>query len=394
MHDGLSTLYGSPPSRSSLDGQQCASAARCVVAVAVCLFSGSAAAQGAMIYGIMDVGFEYSDMGTAQRARVISGGLSGSRLGYHAWEDVGRGWTAEFRLESGIRLDTGILAQGGRMFGRESSVGISHASLGTLKLGRLPTPYWSTQDEVDAFRRGLNGAPGALSRSGSVAREPLPLLVTARADNAVDYTSPTWRGFSLDALVAAGESNTVVGATRSLGLRFEHGPWVLVSAWGEQESGQPGDGPLKALVTGVRYDFGPGELIVGYTDERNFCSACVGRQAQVAGVAEGGASSFKLANIGMRLPLGRFLLIAQYTRITDHSDYAVPLGERDANYAAVGLEYRLSPRTTLYGGLGTVDNRNGSKYVLGTGSVQQPPDFVAAEDARVTTMSMGVRHSF
>lgn len=369
-------------------------AARRLAAGALFLSSCAAWAQSTTIYGILDVGVDFSNMGTAHRARVISGGLSGSRLGFFSSQDLGGGLSAEFRLESGMRLDTGILAQGGRMFGREASVGLSQVEMGTIKLGRLPTPYWSTQDEVDAFRRGLNGAAGAVSRSGAAARQLLPMLVTGRADNAIDYTSPNWRGFSLDALVAAGESSTAVGNTRSLGLRHSAGSLVLVAAWAEQKAAESSEGRLRALVVGGRYDFGPAELILGYTDERNTCQTCVGRQARVAGVADGATSAFRMANVGLRIPLGRTLLIGQYTRVIDRSEYALPTGSRDADYAAVGLEYRLSHRTTLYGGVGTIDNSNGSSYVLGTGSVQQLPDFLPSEDARVTTFSLGVRHSF
>ena len=109
---------------------------------------------------------------------------------------------------------------------------------------------------------------------------------------------------------------------------------------------------------------------------------------------DGGASAFRLANVGVRMPFGRTTVIAQAVRIADRSDYAAPAGNRDANLFALGAEYALSKRTTLYGSLGTVGNRNDSRYALGTGSVQQPPGAVERGDARSKTASLGLRHVF
>ena len=55
---------------------------------------------------------------------------------------------------------------------------------------------------------------------------------------------------------------------------------------------------------------------------------------------------------------------------------------------------RGAPFTVLYGALGTVNNRNGSQYALGSGTAQQPAGYVAAGNPRSTTATVGIRHSF
>jgi predicted porin len=80
--------------------------------------------------------------------------------------------------------------------------------------------------------------------------------------------------------------------------------------------------------------------------------------------------------------------------VQDRSDYLMSPGGRDATWLAIGGEYLLSKRTSLYGSFGTVSNRNGSAYAIGTGAAQQPAGAVAPGDPRAKAMGVGIRHSF
>lgn len=106
------------------------------------------------------------------------------------------------------------------------------------------------------------------------------------------------------------------------------------------------------------------------------------------------ASRFSVSNIGVRLPAGGWTFIGQLARVNDRSSYTANPGSRDATWLAIGAEYAMSKRTTFYSALGTIDNRNGSQYALGSGGVQQRPGSVAAGNPRSTTLSLGVRHLF
>ena len=368
---------------------------RSLLAALACSTATAALAQtNVTLYGIADGAIEFNNAGRGTETRVVSGGLSGSRLGLRGTEDLGAGLSAIFRLESGVNLDDGTVAQGGRMWGREASVGLSHGRWGSLSAGRIPTPYWMVQSAVDAFAWGGAGALVALSRSDTATAQLLPLLINGRSDNALNYTFTGLGGLELRALVSARENSTTIGRSHFLSGRYRAGRLDAVAAWGEQSGAGSGTGAARAWVVGGSYDFGWARLFVGYTDERNRCATCTGPLARVAGVMDGGASAFRLANVGVRMPFGRTTVIAQAVRIADRSDYAAPAGNRDANLFALGAEYALSKRTTLYGSLGTVGNRNDSRYALGTGSVQQPPGAVERGDARSKTASLGLRHVF
>ncbi len=109
--------------------------AAAVVSVLAC--AGTTSAQSDVtLYGVVGVNIEYVDNvsrvppGTAgfpgpagNKFALTSGGLSGSRWGLRAVEDLGGGTKALYVLESGFGLDDGKLQQGGRLFGRQAYVG-------------------------------------------------------------------------------------------------------------------------------------------------------------------------------------------------------------------------------------------------------------------------------
>ena len=370
-------------------------------ALQILLVAGTAAAttpasaqSSVTVYGIFDAGLEASDSGRGATKRMISGGSYGSRLGFRGNEDLGGGLSAVFRLESGFAGDTGALGQGGRIFGREATVGLAHRELGTLTIGRIPTPVSLTQARVDAFNWMGSGGMISITRSGTATRQLMPQVVSARVDNAVNYFSPNWGGFEMRALVALGEDSPVIDRTYGASVRYLEGPWDLVAAYGRQEGSGSASGRITSVVVGGSYNFKVAKIFAGYTNEKNTCSTCTGALARAEGVSGGDASEFQLVNLGVRIPVGNLTAIAQVVRVNDRSRYAVNLGDRDATWFAVGAEYPLSRRTVLYGALGTIDNRNGSQYALGSGGVQQPPNFVDTDDPRSSTLSLGIRHLF
>lgn len=304
------------------------------------------------------------------------------------------GLSAIFRLEQGLSLDDGQLGQGGRAWGREASVGLSSAGFGTVQLGRLPTPYSLVLSNVDAFVWMGGGGLLAITRSGTATRQLQANGVNARHDNSVGYTSPSLGGLQLRALVSAGEGSTTIGRGYSASARYAAGPIDAVLGWVKQEGAGNANGSASALVVGGSYDFGAAKVFAGYTDDKNTCTTCTGALARVAGVAPTGASEFKLVNLGVRVPIGSAVGIAQVVRVNDDTEYATNPGNRDATWFALGAEYNFSKRTVGYASVASIGNRNGSQYALGSGSVQQPAAFVASGNPRATSVTIGMRHSF
>lgn len=347
------------------------------------------------LYGIADAGVELSNAGRGTVKRQISGSQFGSRWGLTGSEDLGGGWRAVFRLENGFNIDEGTLGQGGRIFGREASVGLSSASLGTVTAGRIPTPYYLGTVAMDAFGYGHAGGYAAITRSGAATRQVMPQLINARNDNAVNYTSPKLGGLELRLQVAAGEGSTTLGRAYSASARYAAGPVDAVLAYAQQNGAGNDGGKARAASVGGSYNFGMARLFAAYVSEKNECSTCTGALARVVGVGGDDASEFRVASVGVRVPFSTGLTgIAQVARVSDRSEYAVDPGDRDATWVAIGAEYAFSKRTTLYTSAGTISNSNGSQYALGNGGAQQPAGSVGTGDPRAKTFAVGMRHSF
>src|SRR5574343_1812592 len=113
-----------------------------IIALAVAALASTAAfAQtNVTIYGIADVGVAGSfGGGQGGQANVISGGLSGSRIGFKGVEDLGNGLKALFTLEYSIDMDanTGV--------GAGTSAGARQQFVGLIRLISFPSifPLWS-----------------------------------------------------------------------------------------------------------------------------------------------------------------------------------------------------------------------------------------------------------
>jgi predicted porin len=346
------------------------------------------------LYGLMDLAFETSRSANGSQNRITSGGHQGSRWGMTGSEDLGGGLRAVFRLESGFSADDGLLGQGGRLFGREASVGLSHSGLGTFEFGRLPVPYYRVQNGVDAFVWSLGGGMLATTRTqAGASRQILPTAINARDDNALSYASPNIGGFVFRAQTALSENSATLGNSRGLSARYTSGAVDLVAGWNRQSSGSAGTGEVTAHVFGGSYNFGAARVFGGYTQEANSCSNCTGAFSRVTGVVGGNEAKFRIVNLGVRVPFGATTAIAQVAKIADRSQYAVNPGNRDATWLAVGVEHALSKRTMVYSSIGSIGNSNGSSYALGTGSSQQPASF-ATNPSRSTTFAIGMRHTF
>src|SRR5262245_38630711 len=100
-------------------------------------FAVSAHAQSSVtLYGVIDAGLIYvNNVNGAHQYAAQAGWYQGNRWGLYGTEDLGGGYQAIFRLESGFSVQTGALGQGGALFGRQAYVGLA-SPYGTVTLGR------------------------------------------------------------------------------------------------------------------------------------------------------------------------------------------------------------------------------------------------------------------
>lgn len=114
------------------------------------------------IYGIVDTTIRYGTNSNASGGKQIQmsdGFATGNRLGFRMTEDLGGGLKALTVLETGFAPDTGELLQGGRLFGRQSYVGLE-GQFGKVSLGRQYTVAYDTLCSFDAFFCANNSLVG------------------------------------------------------------------------------------------------------------------------------------------------------------------------------------------------------------------------------------------
>lgn len=347
------------------------------------------------LYGLVDAGIEISNSGKGTLSRLITGGTGGSRVGVRGREDLGGGLFATFNLEMGLATDTGALTQGGKAFGRGSNIGLQHKEIGTVLVGLVNLPYYQVQSKVDAFDWRANGGLMAISRPGAKdVLRIMPITTSARAENAIAFISNNYNGFQFRALGAFSENSVAQGNTYSTALSYSKNSVDLHLGYAVVDAANNSPGKAKAYVIGGSYDFKKFKVYAGYTVEKNSCLSCTGSLKMGSGIATGGASEFKLMNIGVRIPQGKATWMLQGTRIFDRSDYAINPGSRDSTWLALGMEYALSKRTLIYTSIGTLSNQNGSSYALGSGTASANAGDVGTNNPRSTTAVVGIRHNF
>lgn len=373
-----------------------------LIALAVAgLASTSAFAQSNVtIYGLVDYGYAYrfdgrnlTNVGPTPNSasQLNSGQAFSNRIGFKGIEDLGNGLKALFVLEQGFNLDTGTEQVNGLAFARQSYVGLS-GNFGSVIGGRMYTPYYNFMTSLDPF---VNGTVGRYSNaftlaptvSGSSLTNPL------RFDNAVAYTSPSFGGFS----VTAAFSNNVVGQEASASNAANNTAYALF--------GQYADGPI---YVGANYHYiagGSNPVDSVINDVQNFSlggsydfkvakiMALWGwNEIDYAGVMSN-VSNATLNNymIGATVPFGKWTGKATYV----YSDGNKSAGG-DAQQLAVGLDYNLSKRTTVYTAYSYINNDD--KRMSGTGDAGQGGSYAAGNGYGAGVwqqgFQVGVTHRF
>lgn len=344
------------------------------------LVSTSAFAQSNVtIYGVVDYGYAYrldgrnlSNAGPTPNSasQLNSGQAFSNRIGFKGTEDLGNGLKALFVLEQGFNLDTGTEQVNGLAFARQSYAGLS-GNFGTVIGGRMYTPYYNFMTSLDPF---VNGTVGRYSNaftlaptvSGSSLTNPL------RFDNAVAYTSPSFGGFS----VTGAFSNNVVGQEASasnaanntayaLFGQYANGP-IYVGANYHYIAG--GSNPVDSVINDVQnftlggsYDFKVAKIMALWGwNEIDYAGA-------MSNISN---ATFNNYMIGATVPFGKWTGKATYV----YSDGNKSAGG-DAQQFAVGLDYNLSKRSTIYTAYSYINNDD--QRMSGTGDAGQGGSYAA-----------------
>jgi predicted porin len=183
-------------------------------------FAATSFAQSSVsMYGIIDTGVEYiSHANAAGKSVVRMPAVTGefpSRWGLRGTEDLGGGYKALFVLESGFNVGNGTMGQGGRLFGRQSWVGIE-SPYGILSFGRQYTMTYLAVLDSDLLGPNIYGLPSLDA-----------YIPNGRADNSVAWKSK-FGGLTLGAMYSFGRDSAGTGNSPGQGTCAGQTPGEMV----------------------------------------------------------------------------------------------------------------------------------------------------------------------
>lgn len=335
-----------------------------------------AATSNVDIYGLFSASFDLVDFDDPTRDDTSSVSSHASRLGFKGSEDLGGGLSAVWGTEAGIAIDGG----GGTWGTRGQYVGLASKSLGRLVLGgQLNTPHKMATVKLDVFGDSLadyNSIIGQASGTGGVGNRA---IFDARASNAVQYTTPAFGGLVIDTMYSQkNEAGTTASDPDlwSLAAKYTSGPLYLAAAW-EKDFDYAATSDRSSVKLGAGYSFGNTRLGGVYERMSQSGDGVFDRDAFYLSAVH------KLGNIALKAAYGR----------ADDSD-AVG-GDDGASLWAVGADYSLSKRSTLYAIYASLNNDTNGRFTMGQGTGANTGAVTPTAGGQDPgAFSLGLRHTF
>lgn len=351
-----------------------------LIALAALAATSAFAQSSVTIYGRLDAGYSATTStsyaaGTGTGTETKNNGINTDGLATSLWgmkgvEDLGGGLKANFQLEQGVAMDSGLVASttGANIaaaaekqgFNRVSTLGLS-GNFGEVKIGRDYTPLFSTIGAADVF--GTTGATTVNLYPDGV-----------RASDMVSYSTPAMGGFGAKVMLGRNDlsagATTTTSANTGLSLSYAAGPLYVGFAWGEIKGSAAGvDSKQNGMALSGTYNFGAAKLFANHT------------RAKVEPITSVNANvETNETNLGVAVPFGAATFMAGIGRNNVDANVLGTSESASGNDYALGLTYDLSKRTALYIKHG-VYNKVDNSATLITGSKQQ-------------TTALGVKHTF
>ena len=365
-------------------------------------FAGAASAQSSVtLYGVVDGGLRYqqvsrNNLDGTNNFGVAYGQQSGNRFGMKGVESLGNGNNAIFMIESGFDLGNGTSQQGGRLFGRQSWMGVENNAWGQVRLGRmisLTTDF--LVNAVDPFGAGFGQLNmGNAFTSGN----------TLRLDNTLMYKTPTMSGFQagLGYSFATGLSSnggtTGYGFessnnTRQLtaGLKYANGPIYAAASYEKAYAANStvvnGQSVNNWNIAGS-YDFKVVKLAAGYGQTRDGFwagSGAGGTGASLATTPNGTSTALVFAPaagynsyiVGATIPVNAVSrVLLSWTMIAPNGSTKTLYNAQNQQSLNLGYTYDFTKRTNLYTYVGQTSN------------------YATVDTAKSTVVGLGMRHQF
>lgn len=313
-----------------------------IIALAVAAaFSAPAFAADVNMYGIVDAAVaRVSNSGQKSDLLAVSGGLSASRFGVKAVEDLDNGMKAVAVLEYGLDTQT------------NSSVGNARQEMLALAgdFGTIATGYLQTTGYD--FGAKFDPAPGSSVSAHQNMTSGGGFLIgvsagASRAQRALAYISPSMGGVTVAlnrSTALAGLGNLGVASSATTGLKtaatllsvtYAGGPLTVGGVYASAKSENAGSYATTEMALGGSYDLGVAKLMGTY-------------QTNKSGAP--GASANKLMSFSGVIPVGPGAIAASLAKAT--------MAGTNTGGTAMTVAYLqgLSKTVTAYGALSKVSN--------------------------------------
>ncbi|NRF67561.1 porin [Aquincola sp. S2] len=341
----------------------------------------SAGAQSAVsVSGIVDAAARHvSNDGVGSIRSLVSGSNSTSRLVFSGREDLGGALAAGFHLEHGFLVDAGTPASADKFWDRRSTVSLSSAAMGELRLGRDFVPSYVAWSRYDPFSyvgvaRSANlvsATPAGPIRSAFSTNAN----TTVRSDNAAQWLAPAGlAGFEAGLMIAAREGGDAASGragVRGARVGYAAKSFSVSAAAARTENSLTSAGSFQDKVVGGHVDVADVRLSGAW---REF------RQSQ---------ATQRLLMLGAVATFGQHEVKASWVK-ADMSGRAgtVSIDGTGADQCGLGYVYNLSKRTAMYATVARIGNDGLARYVISDG----PAGMAAGGTSR--GYEAGIRHRF
>lgn len=366
-----------------------------LIALAGLAAAGTVQAQNVTIYGIVDTGIESVSNVASAGGRInrmpSNTGILASRVGFRGKEDLGGGLNAQFTLEMGFAPDSGAAGQGGRQFGRQSTVGLG-GNWGTVTLGRQWSMlFWSMLD-ADIVGPSVYGI-GSLDSYIPNSRIDNSIAYKGKFDNlTVGATYSLGRdtvnaGPSPAGANCAGENGADKKACRewSMLVKYDTPSWGTALAYDTMNGRTVGAAP--DAVFGNLNSSNKSDSRLSLNGYVKFASLKVGGGV-IRRDNEASATRPKsdLWYVGASYPLTPSLTLDGTLAKLSYKN----VDHYDATLLAMRALYSLSKRTTLYAQAGWIRNESLSNVSVSSGAAGSNPAAGGSQNG----VMLGINHKF
>ncbi|WP_199272427.1 porin [Paraburkholderia acidisoli] len=382
---------------------------KCVVLSAALALPAIGHAQSSVsLYGVIDTGFLYANNVNGGHLYTSQAGwYQGNRWGLLGAEDIGGGYQAIFRLESGFSVLNGSMGQGGALFGRQAYVGIS-GPYGAVTAGRQYDAIVEYAEPARANTALLINHPGEFDNLGN----------DYRLNNTLKFASANFHGFKFGGMFSLGGVAGSFDRNRaySFGASYNQGPLFLGVAYLDTRdpnfsyygnnpsssttgnnmsayrifSGYASARTLDTLAASAGYTLGELNVAATYTNVRY---SGLGAFASLNPSGYQGVAAFNTAELALGYALTPSLKLgASYQYIHGAPVRNGDIGKVTYHEADVSLDYFFTKRTDVY--VMVMGQIASGKDSTGQAAVAQLWALGPSSTSRQIGSVVGLRHKF